>query len=318
MQSTPVKATKFSVTLKQCYQLAEHIDPRLRHALQMWPGHEDEPQAPEILFSDARPYTHPITPSAIRHALKTSLGQDDKFVMDLGELKEIDNLRRYLNEIQAAYVNHHGDVWYSKEDSSQQLLHDLLSSDTPENRSNWPNGKHGLNPNVTFTTEEIQLANLATPKPPFQTPETSHYQPTTSPITAAAWLNRITFQQAAAHLNQTPDPGAPQSQCPSRSECPTSCAYVQRTALLPHTLFPDVKYEHCRFHHFRIMHGSKPAAARRQIADKMAEEVQQESRHRWKTQEHLANENHNAPYAAQTSNKNNNPSVDKPTQKSLL
>ena len=279
-QSSPVTATKFTTTLMQCHNMASKIDPRLRKRTLITAGNTPTPNHPGQLVDETRPYPHPTTPSGIQQVLKASLG-DGWHSMDMGELKDIDDLMHKMPDPNDVYLNQQGDVWYSKNSGSQQMLHDL-TSEYAEDQSQWPPTEEGLNPDLNLTDGEQNLARIVSPDAPFATSYNQHQIAHGSPMTATAWLNRITTQQAEARVLGDPDPGKPKASCPSASECPTACAYVQRAGLLPHTLFPDGKYEDCRFHHFRIMHGSKPAFARSQLADKITETVLEESRSQWK------------------------------------
>ncbi len=288
-QSSPVMATNFVIVLIQCHNMAVRIDNRIRTATIQIPGTEKRPDPPGLLDTEARPYPHPTTPSEIRDVLKALLGKENAFKMDIGELKDIDALRRDTPDLTAVYLNQNGDVWYSKENQSY-LMHSYLSSDTPENRSDWPNAKQGIEPDLEFTAGELNLANAVAPNPPFPTSSMSHRIQTANPIIVTAWLNKITAQQAIAKINNEPDPGAPEKKCPSASECPTACAYVQRVGLLHHTLFPDGKYEHCHFHHFRVMHGNKPSEARHQLAINIANKTMRESRNHWEKNDYTADQ----------------------------
>ena len=290
-QSSSVTATKFTSTLMKCHNMASNIDPRLQRSTLIITGATESPNHPGKLVNETRPYPHPTTPSGIQQALKASLG-DTKHTMDMGELKDIADLIHRMPDPNDVYLNQQADVWYSKNSGSQQMLHDLtseypddLTSEYPDDQSQWPPAEEGLNPDLDLTDGERHLAKIVSPDAPFPTSTNQHQIVHASPIAATAWLNRITTEQATARILGYPDPGKPKASCPSASECPTKCAYVQRAGLLPHTLFPDGEYEDCHFHRFRIMHGSKPAFARSQLADKIIKKVLKESGNHWQQNE---------------------------------
>ena len=264
-ERSPVNATRFADTLRRCYRLAVNIDPRLR----LRTRHQDPPpQLPGQAAEVVRPYTYPTTPASIVEALDQALGSPNRRI-DLGEVHDLNDMRLHMPDPERVFLNSRGDVWFSR-DGANQALTGILQSANPEDRSCWP---PGVPANDAITPGERELAKAAAPEPPFHFPTDADHMPTLDPITAAAWLNRITPQQARARYRNEPEPGPPNGLCPNAPECPTACGYVQRAQLIQHTLFPDGGYDQCHFRRFRLRFGKRPDDERHQRARQAAERL---------------------------------------------
>ena len=272
-ETSQPRATQFAVAMRQCYKTVGRIDPRLRTTdLQIF-QHGTAQEHPGTHIKDAKPCPYPSTPTAISDAIEHALGPDFNYEMDMGEVAHIPTLAREMPADGQVYLNHQGDVWYSKEGSNHHILHDYLESDQPEDRSTWPDYTIGMPPDISLTKEERTLALMMAPPAPFPTPSSSNSLLVSDPVSATAWLNRITREQALARLNGRPEPQSPSGQCSYAGECPTPCGYVQRVQLLSHTLFPDGSHEDCDFRRFRAMHGTKPEAARKELAKQLLQKT---------------------------------------------
>ena len=269
MLHKPVRATEFATALMECHISAGALDPRISITT-TWSSKPHAGHGQDL--ARAKPYPYPNTPLAIQKALAQALDAN-QYIIDMGEVRDIDTLRREMPDPASLYLNRQGNVWYHRRGVSHHLIHQFLHSDHGEDRSRWPSRESVTAPAEDFTEGEIRLAVNAAPDTPYPTNTNLNNITLLPPVNAAAWLNRITPQQALAQMLNQPDPGAPDTTCPAAGECPTTCAYVQQAGLLAHTLFDDGRYDNCRFRHFRAMHGAKPPEARDELALKMANDI---------------------------------------------